>query len=63
MPALLGILILRQVLVPQAAAAVCDVPASVRVLEDRRRCRPGECLLVERVGDQLADREGDGPVL
>src|SRR5258708_19450672 len=63
MPALLGVLLLRKVLVPQSAAAVYDVPASVPILKDRRLRGPGEHLLIKGVGDQLADREGDRPVL
>jgi len=63
MLALLGVLLLRQVLIPQPAAIVCYVPARVLVLEDRRLRGAGECLLIEGVGDGLADRERDGPVL
>ena len=61
-PALLGILVLGQVLVVKAAAEVRDMP-SVATLDDAWLGRAAECLLVERVGDHLADRLGHVPVI
>ena len=62
LPALLGILVLGQVLVVKAAAEVGDVPP-VATLDDARLGRAAECLLVERVGDHFADRLGHAPVV
>jgi hypothetical protein len=61
-PQLLGVLLLGQVLVAHPAAEVADVPVAGLILEDLRGATSGEELLVEGVGDDLADRLGDRPV-
>jgi len=62
MLSLLHVLVLSQVLISHASSSVGDVPASSVVLVDNRIRRPGEHLLVERVGDQLPDGERHRPV-
>jgi hypothetical protein len=59
---LLLVLVLGQVLVAKPAAPVADVPAALGVPEDLRLPRPGERLLVEGVGDHLAQRVRHCPV-
>jgi hypothetical protein len=57
-------LVLRQVVVAQAATTVPDVPHAGIVLHDRRPLGASdEGVLVERVGDDLAQRMGRRPVL
>ena len=60
---LLLVLVLSQVLVAEPAASVPDVPAVIDVPEDLRFRRPGEGLLVEGVGDHLAQGVRYRPVL
>jgi hypothetical protein len=60
---LLLILVLGQVLVPEPAAPVADVPAALGVPEDLRLAGPGERLLVEGVGDHFAQGVRHRPVL
>src|SRR5919206_3303336 len=62
MPTLLRALVLGEVGVAQAAAGVGDVPTSLLVLADHGLRGVGDRLLVDRVGDQFADRERDRPV-
>ena len=59
---LLLVLVLGQVLVTEAAAPVADVPAGRGIPEDLRLLRTGERLLVEGVGDHLAQRVRYCPV-
>lgn len=61
--AFLVVLLLREVLVTQPAAEVGHVPRARGILGDHRFDGPGESVLVEGVGDDLADREGHRPVL
>src|SRR5581483_4564244 len=60
--ALLRVLVLRQVLVAQAASEIADVP-TVLALRDLDLGRPRQRLLVERVRDDLAHRLGHVPVV
>ena len=63
MSQLLLVLLLGQVLVAEPAASVPDVPAVIDVPEDLRFRRPGEGLLVEGVGDHLAQGVRHRPIL
>ena len=60
---LLRVLVLRQVLIPQAAAIIGDVPGASGILVD---CRLGclrQRLLVQGIRDELAYGERHGPML
>src|SRR4029077_12645937 len=59
---LLGVFVLGQVLIAQAAAEIGDVP-TVAALHDLRFSGAGQGLLVERVGDDFADRLRYAPVV
>src|SRR5215467_8880897 len=50
-------------LVTKSPPPVLDVPAASFVFEDPGFGRGGQCLLVERVGDDFAQRVGNRPVL
>ena len=59
---LLGVLVLCQVLVAEAAAKVGDVP-SVAALHDLKFGAAAQRLLIEGVGDDLAGGLGYAPVV
>lgn len=62
-PELLAVFLLGEILVAKPPAKVADVPAPVAILVDLRLSCLGEARLIERVGDQLAQRVRDRPML